>query len=81
MKLNQLQKINNKELEKIKPGFAFTALLTNIPLLASALASLVGLFKSAFSTSGEIKDKVTTYKWNNETKASSAITKTNYIIF
>ncbi|MGZ9800387.1 hypothetical protein ACXYRK_01580 [Mycoplasma sp. AC1221] len=81
MKLNQLQEIKGRQLNKIKPGFAFLSLLTGIPLLASSLASIVGLFRTAFSANGEIKNKTTTYKWSHNEKSSTTNSKTNYIIF
>ncbi|WP_322900691.1 hypothetical protein [Mycoplasmopsis felis] len=80
MKLNKLKEIKEEDLKNTNVGFAFTSMLSGISLLVSSLSSIVGLLKSAFSSSGEIKDKTNTYKWNYETKSSNS-SKNNITIF
>ncbi|UUD35921.1 hypothetical protein NPA08_03045 [Mycoplasmopsis citelli] len=65
MKINQLTKVSQKEYANIVPGFAIAALISAIPLLINSVAPIVGLIKSSFSVSGEIKDKSNSYKWDN----------------
>ncbi|UUM20022.1 MULTISPECIES: hypothetical protein [unclassified Mycoplasma] len=65
MKLNQLSKIPQSDYVNIVPGFAIAALLSAIPLIINSIAPIVGLIKSSFSISGEIKDKTNSYKWDN----------------
>ncbi|EIE40143.1 hypothetical protein [Mycoplasmopsis canis] len=77
MRLSDLRKIEKRKYSRITTGFGITALLTSVPLLMSSLASVVGFFKATFSTNGEIKDKLTTFKWGNSKKQDLSDSKFN----
>ncbi|AMD81224.1 hypothetical protein MCANUF31_01461 [Mycoplasmopsis canis UF31] len=77
MRLSDLRKIEKRKYSRITTGFGITALLTSVPLLMSSLASVVGFFKVTFSTNGEIKDKLTTFKWDNSKKQDLSDSKFN----
>ncbi|MBN4084582.1 MULTISPECIES: hypothetical protein [unclassified Mycoplasma] len=68
MVLNQLKEIEKDKMTSIKPGFAFTSLIAGIPLFINSLATVLGFFRTAFSKKGEIKDKLTTFKWDDDVK-------------
>ncbi|WBP84218.1 hypothetical protein [Mycoplasmopsis edwardii] len=68
MKLSNLNKVPKDKWKMIKPSFAISSLIASIPMLMGSLGSIVGLFKASFSISGEIKDKLTAYKWDNTKK-------------
>ncbi|QKT05256.1 hypothetical protein [Mycoplasma sp. OR1901] len=72
MILNQLKEIEQDKMGNIKPGFAFTSLIAGIPLFINSLATVLGFFRTAFSKKGEIKDKLTTFKWDDDIKSSSS---------
>lgn len=71
MKLQDLKRVDEQELKHIQPGFALVALITAIPTIVNAIASVVGLIKTSLTDNGEIKDKINTFKWDNSKKETT----------
>ncbi|QNM93394.1 hypothetical protein H9M94_02075 [Mycoplasma sp. Pen4] len=83
MQLNELKKLDSKELENIKPGFAWGTLFSAIP----AVISGIGFLRSLFSSNGSVKSKDYEVKWDSsKSQGNSSVKSTtriieNYILF
>ncbi|WP_025755313.1 hypothetical protein [Mycoplasmopsis cricetuli] len=83
MKISNLELVKSEQLQYFQPGFAISSLLVAIPALINVIAPIVGLIKSTLSVSGEIKDKNSTFKWDNSKVADSktSLNLNKYISF
>ncbi|QCZ36984.1 hypothetical protein [Mycoplasma nasistruthionis] len=80
MKLNQLNKVSENEKKNLNPGFAFTTLLTALPAILTGINTVVGIFKSMFSSAGSVKTKENEIKWDSSAKKAPKVME-NYILF
>ncbi|WP_120160323.1 hypothetical protein [Mycoplasmopsis bovirhinis] len=72
MKLSNLKQLDQSELKQTNAAFSISAIISSVPVLMNSLASILGFFKAAFSIDGEVKDKLTTFKWDNTKKQETS---------
>ncbi|MFV8469941.1 hypothetical protein ACNQ2O_00060 [Mycoplasma sp. AA7A] len=80
MKLNELEKVQTKELSNVTPGMGITGILSLAAAGIGVISQFVSLFKSFKSTTGSYKTKDAEYKWDNNEKNAPKILE-NYILF
>ncbi|ADE20017.1 hypothetical protein [Mycoplasma crocodyli] len=71
MKINQLTKLNNDEMDKIEVGALISTLMSALPLIFGIINPVVGLFKTATAAKAEIKLGTTSYKWENKSNLTT----------
>lgn len=65
-KINTFKKLDVQSQKQIYGGGFFAALLALIPIITSAVISIIGAFKVSQSSSGEIKTKEISQKFENK---------------
>ncbi|MFV8435102.1 hypothetical protein [Mycoplasma sp. 3137] len=80
MKLNELNKVETKQLSNVTPGMGITGVLSIVATSLGVISQFVSLFKSFKSTTGSYKTKDAEYKWDNNEKNAPKILE-NYILF